>query len=76
MDLQERERLALSDSTSKDTLERLAGDEDWGVRHNVAKNPNTPTDALHRLAAEDSVLSVSAAAEEALSQRREDALGW
>ena len=51
MDVRERERLALSESTPA-------------------------TAALHRLAAEDDEWSVSEAAEEALSQRREDALGW
>ena len=76
MSLQERLRCATSEDTATDMLADLAEDGDWRVRLGVASNPNTPIPVLHKLAAEDTIWSVTVAAEEALNQRRQDALGW
>jgi len=37
----------------KDILQKLATHKDWGVRAAVAKNPNTPAEALKALANDD-----------------------
>ena len=42
--------LAENSNTSPETLARLANDEDYEVRRNVAINPNTPIKSLEHLA--------------------------
>jgi 3-methyladenine DNA glycosylase AlkC len=45
--------LARSFTTSTETLDRLANDNEWYVRRWVARNPNTPPETLERLANDD-----------------------
>ena len=35
-------KLAKNPTTSPEVLEKLASDENWGVRYYVARNPRTP----------------------------------
>ena len=42
--------LAWNPNTPPETLDRLANDEDYGVRYGVAWNPNTPPETLDSLA--------------------------
>jgi len=51
--LYQKRGVAIHRNTSPEVLDRLAIDEDWGVRYWVATNPNTPSEALERLANDD-----------------------
>ena len=67
MSTDEKLRL-LRSNASPEILEKLAEDEDAGVRETVAENPRTPVDILRKLA-EDEDDWVSKAAEKQLRRR-------
>jgi hypothetical protein len=50
---EEKNNIAKKHSTSPETLELLAHDNNYWVRSRVAKNPNTPPETLARLANDD-----------------------
>jgi len=61
-DKSNRRCIAESDRVSKDILIELSKDENWEVRKNVAKNPNTPIEVLNELSKDkhDGVRSIVA----------------
>ena len=46
-------RLSNNKRTSKKALKILSTDENWGVRSDVAENPNTPIDVLKILSTDE-----------------------